>query len=260
MQGSLSVQSHFQLLLWLQGDFQEVLPHDILISISGDFEQGNLHYDIVSAMPGVRTEKLAQCSIKRLCKGIHERWVKAGGRVTEMEAPQGFSADSNHGVLNSALLQMRHAVFHAITDARFKADHLYILLRRERRFEERSRQLLALLLPHLDAATRKLEGLPELQPETVASRTVVDTLLREGLTMREIEILEWVRNGKTNIEIGMILHISSFTVKNHLQRIFKKMNVANRTQAVSELEKISSGERPAGEQPGRGARLEALQA
>jgi DNA-binding CsgD family transcriptional regulator len=47
--------------------------------------------------------------------------------------------------------------------------------------------------------------------------------------------MEWVGKGKTNPEIGMILNISPFTVKNHLQRIFKKLDVMNRAQAVAQI-------------------------
>jgi DNA-binding CsgD family transcriptional regulator len=53
--------------------------------------------------------------------------------------------------------------------------------------------------------------------------------------MRELEIMDWVRKGKTNQEIGMILNISVFTVKNHLQRVFKKLDVLNRAQAVARI-------------------------
>ena len=56
-----------------------------------------------------------------------------------------------------------------------------------------------------------------------------------GLTAREAEILDWVRLGKTNDEIGLILEINVFTVKNHLQNIFKKLDVSNRMQAVVKL-------------------------
>jgi len=38
--------------------------------------------------------------------------------------------------------------------------------------------------------------------------------------------------GKSNIEIGTILTISPLTVKNHVQKILRKLNVQNRTQAV----------------------------
>jgi len=56
-----------------------------------------------------------------------------------------------------------------------------------------------------------------------------------GMSLRELEIMTWVREGKTNQEIGQILDISVFTVKNHLQRIFKKLNVYNRAQAVAQM-------------------------
>jgi DNA-binding CsgD family transcriptional regulator len=52
--------------------------------------------------------------------------------------------------------------------------------------------------------------------------------------------MDWVRMGKTNAEIGSILSISSFTVKNHLQHIFKKLDVYNRMQAVSKIERNAS--------------------
>jgi DNA-binding NarL/FixJ family response regulator len=52
------------------------------------------------------------------------------------------------------------------------------------------------------------------------------------LTSREREILKWIHLGKSNIEIGTILEISPLTVKNHVQKILRKLNVQNRTQAV----------------------------
>lgn len=42
----------------------------------------------------------------------------------------------------------------------------------------------------------------------------------------------WIRLGKSNFEIGTILGISPLTVKNHVQKILRKLNVRNRTQAV----------------------------
>ena len=45
--------------------------------------------------------------------------------------------------------------------------------------------------------------------------------------------LNWVSEGRTNSEIAEILTISSFTVKNHVQRILKKLDAANRAEAVA---------------------------
>ena len=54
-----------------------------------------------------------------------------------------------------------------------------------------------------------------------------------SLTRREFEVMDCVKNGKTNIEISLILKISPNTVKNHLKNIYKKLDVVNRAQAVS---------------------------
>ncbi len=60
-----------------------------------------------------------------------------------------------------------------------------------------------------------------------------------GVTAREAEILSWVVQGKTNPEIGTILGIQLTTVKKHLESIFTKLGLENRTAAVTlVLEKI----------------------
>lgn len=58
------------------------------------------------------------------------------------------------------------------------------------------------------------------------------------LSARENEVMHWVKMGKTNYEIGAIMEISAFTVKNHLQRIFRKLDALNRTHAVARYERM----------------------
>jgi DNA-binding CsgD family transcriptional regulator len=53
------------------------------------------------------------------------------------------------------------------------------------------------------------------------------------LTPRERDVLMWVREGKTNEEIGVILGCSHHTVNDHLKNIFRKLNVTNRTAAAN---------------------------
>jgi len=52
------------------------------------------------------------------------------------------------------------------------------------------------------------------------------------LSKREMEVLYWVSLGKTNWEIGVILDISLYTVKNHIKNILVKLNATNRTHAT----------------------------
>lgn len=53
-----------------------------------------------------------------------------------------------------------------------------------------------------------------------------------GLTQRELEVLELIAEGMLNKEIARTLYISEKTVKNHVSNIFKKLKVADRTQAA----------------------------
>ena len=58
---------------------------------------------------------------------------------------------------------------------------------------------------------------------------------RLPLSAREEEVLDWVEGGKTNEEIAALLRIKPCTVKKHLERIYQKLGVDNRTAAVSFL-------------------------
>ncbi len=53
----------------------------------------------------------------------------------------------------------------------------------------------------------------------------------ELLSRREREVMDWLSEGKSNEEISIILGISPHTVKNHLDRIFKKLCVDHRHAA-----------------------------
>jgi DNA-binding NarL/FixJ family response regulator len=55
----------------------------------------------------------------------------------------------------------------------------------------------------------------------------------EQLSPREVEVLTWVAKGASNKEIARSLHISEATVKSHLLHIFAKLEVTDRTQAVT---------------------------
>jgi len=57
-------------------------------------------------------------------------------------------------------------------------------------------------------------------------------LAESTLTLREIEILEQMAQGRTNKEIAYKLQISPQTVKNHIAHIFWKLDVGDRTSAV----------------------------
>ena len=88
------------------------------------------------------------------------------------------------------------------------------------------------------AITAVMEGNEYIQPSLIPvlnARLVkrdTDKEKIDSLTKRELEVLILVANGMFNKEIALHLNISERTVKNHLSNIFKKIEVADRTQAA----------------------------
>jgi LuxR family maltose regulon positive regulatory protein len=62
--------------------------------------------------------------------------------------------------------------------------------------------------------------------------------LAEPLTEREIEVLQLLAGGRTNPEIAEALVVTVGTVKSHTSRIFRKLDVSNRTQAVLRVREL----------------------
>ena len=53
------------------------------------------------------------------------------------------------------------------------------------------------------------------------------------LTLRELEVLQEIVNGKSNKEIASALRISEATVKSHINSLLSKLGVSDRTQAAT---------------------------
>jgi two-component system nitrate/nitrite response regulator NarL len=68
--------------------------------------------------------------------------------------------------------------------------------------------------------------------ERTGKGTGEGSLGTEPLTVREIEVLQLIAEGKSNQEIAESLVISESTVKNHLRNILGKLHLQNRIQAA----------------------------
>lgn len=232
---SLEIRQHYQLFLWLQGELQAFLPHEILIAAWGDFAQRALSLDIVSCLPGVRTTELSNCNLDAFVKASHTRWVKA--KRTPVEICAADIAVTLNGScqcpIHGALRAMRSIFVHGVRDARGSPESIYIALHdgspTRGRPRERFASLVDSLIAPIDIAFRKIGMLPPASGRS-AGRVTRDWL---DLSAREQEILDLVCSGRTNVDVAAALSISPFTVKNHVQRIFRKIGVTNRTEAAA---------------------------
>jgi DNA-binding CsgD family transcriptional regulator len=65
-----------------------------------------------------------------------------------------------------------------------------------------------------------------------------ETISRLGISARELEVLEAIASGATNQQIADRLFVSVNTVKTHTARLFEKLEVARRTQAVEKAKRL----------------------
>jgi two-component system NarL family response regulator len=69
-------------------------------------------------------------------------------------------------------------------------------------------------------------------PADIAAR-LIERMARSNLTPREHQVLQFVAKGLTNKEIGRVFGISENTARNHVNSIIEKLEVSDRTEAVT---------------------------
>lgn len=190
-----------------------------------------------------------------LASPLAAQW-KREGRVSHLAAGGGTAA-AGQAMTRSALFEawherlraygLRSITAHGATDHARDLSSYFAFGNTGQELSERDRTLVSIIVPHLHNA---LLALP--QPAPAAAAVAIQApvaapdsasgdarpeppagLVPGHLSGREVEVLKWVQVGKTNYEIGLILSISEFTVKNHMQRILNKLNASNRAHAIS---------------------------
>ena len=253
IQCSYTIDRHVDFFNWLQNSVNNILPHDMLIASWGDFyedkksghhddqnHKSDLNYDVASNISGISTQIIFESSSKTndFMKQLHQEWLNNNRRWYAVNQLQ--LLDNNHALNTDFLSQLKQfnsLLVYGVSDLRGNNDCLYVFFSKEKVFSVKD-SVMGVIMPHIDNVLRKIQ---HLQPLEVLNDKEAAGLgeMCSGLSSRELEIIHWVKSGKTNHEIGMILDISQNTVKSHLKRIFQKLNVTRRAQAVAILSNSS---------------------
>lgn len=236
---NLNVNSHLDLLHWLQGDIQQFLPHNILISAWGDFSLGLIYLDVVALHPLLRTSNISKALLKPKILELFNLWLSHNSKPLQMNIEDNYlniiesikSDAISSEASNQKISKMNTAIVHGIKDTRGSYDCLYILMS-EANIPSSAKLKLAVFMPFIDCAFRRIEQLPEVNPAKNLPDENNGEDIRPCLSSRECEIMDLIQEGNSNEEVGMTLDISIFTVKNHLQRIYRKLGAINRSQAA----------------------------
>lgn len=231
IQRSYKIETHLDFFKWHQEYVNPLFQHDMMIAVWGDFDTGKLQYDVCSKENGVRTQTLLDDSknINSFFNYLYKNWVnneKRWYRINDFFSI--IDEEDLPTVFTNTLDNMNSIVVYGLNDIRGNNDCIYIFLDARSDFPVPN-LLLGMLMPHLDSALRRIKSFESFYP----NESEKEAYFSQGLTEREHEILHWVKLGKTNTEISSILNISLNTVKNHLKRIFAKLDVSTRAHAVA---------------------------
>jgi len=210
-----------QLFLWTQGAFQALLPHEIMLCVQLD-AAGTV--DHVECLHRTVLDRAALAALKaHVAPALVARW-KAG-----CAAP--IVVDANDEILRAAGVAhgLGHGLIHGLmhgSAGRGAIGTVFALLGMPSRPDMRQAYFLQLLLPYLHL------GLLRMPAASGAGHEALSAPVRP-LSGRELAVLDGVRAGRSNEEVARQLGISALTVKNHLQRSYRALGVANRAHAVA---------------------------
>jgi len=224
---SLRVYTRAQLFGWTQGMLQNLLRHELLLCALREGRSLTSRVECL-ASPWIDAERLTQLFQQdvELAADLVQRWTESEFHpvVCSVSGAQALARGEFAAELQS--LGVGRVLVHGTYDSLGRAASLFVLAGAAPDLGTEQVLLLELMVPYLHLAWMRSQLARPLEDSHAGERAA------ELLTVREKEILKWIHLGKSNSEIGMILGISPLTVKNHVQKILRKLNVRNRTQAV----------------------------
>lgn len=226
-----------QFFVWTQGDFQRWLPHKLSLCGSYDRDQRELVFDLFNSlpMPDAVTRALRDRR-SVLVSAALASWQRGRGQAVVLDIRQ-LPA---HDVVVSELVALGYGRFivHGLTrpGRPDEVESVFLFGQPGPDGDDNARQALDMLLPCVHLAYQRVcvTERQMSQPRPGASAALNGVAIRPSpITEREREILVWVRDGLSNQQISEKLGISALTVKNHVQKILRKLGAANRAQAVA---------------------------
>jgi len=225
------VRRRYQFFVWTQSQLQEILPHRVLVCGVARASGASMFFDHFYNTPVLPATLARLCHPRQgIVAELADNWRAGGCEPLLVMRGDGFDAVSRLGNELHGL-ELGDAVVHGIPSEHHVsgAQALIAIFKLPNAPGAGEQRLLQALAPSIYGAYCRALMRDEASGAAHAASAAPDSDLSE----RETEILRWVRDGKSNHEIGTILSISPLTVKNHMQRIMRKLQASNRTQAVS---------------------------
>ena len=227
LDASLRVHARHHFFAWTQGLLQNLIKHELLICALRSGEPMSFHVDsfATSAVePALLSDVFRQDT--SVVPHLIKTWEDNDFQPVTCETGNGSAFPGSTLARELARIEANVVLAHGTYNVAGKVASFFAFACRSGTLGPRQIYLAELIVPFLHLAWLRT------QITRPAESTGANPSGAALLTPREQEILTWIHVGKSNIEIGTILAISPLTVKNHVQKILRKLNVQNRTQAV----------------------------
>jgi len=235
LRAAATVRQRSDIFLWSQGPVQACLPHTLMACALLGPDGKALHCDcfhgtlidahvleaVMAPQNGLLSELVQHC----LRGGGEPFWINGPTVPQSAPRPSSFEGTSlDHLNQRCAQLDLGPALVVSTGALPGSRSSCFVFFKVALPTAVPPAELATLFLPqfHLGLCRSWVT-----EAETVGPKP------QERLTKRQVEIMNWVQQGKTNFEIAVILEVSPLTVKNHLQKLFKRLDVHNRAQAVA---------------------------
>lgn len=227
LDASLRVHARHHLFTWTQGLLQNLVKHELLICALRSAERMSFHVDSFATSlpePGHLSDMFRQDAsvVPHLIKTWQDNYFQPVICETGEASPLARSTFARE--LNG--LGANNLLAHGTYDISGEVVSFFTFACKAGTIGPRQVYFAELIVPYLHLAWVRSQT--NRRSESADANPAGAGLL----TSREREIMKWIHMGKSNIEIGAILEISPLTVKNHVQKILRKLNVQNRAQAV----------------------------
>jgi transcriptional regulator EpsA len=216
---------------------QRLLPHKLAICGAWDRNQRDLVFEPLHSVP-MPVDVLTSLSDPRLglIRLLMTLWGETRQQPLLIDLTQVSADDATaQGLLRAGYERLLvHGVSRPARPAEIESFFVFGLPQSAP--NEYATLALSMLLPYLHTTYLRVQSQErEMTGSSAASGSGYAATPARGtaITEREREILRHVREGMSNQQIGDALTISSLTVKNHVQKILRKLGAANRAQAVA---------------------------
>ena len=234
---AVDVRRKYQFFVWTQGSVQMLLPHKL--AVCGVYDRGRKEVRleafnsivIPASVLAVMTDGQSQ-----LMQYMINAWINNRGRALVVRLSSISARPTAPAVEALQAAGFSELLVHGVSRPQraTEIETLFVFGSPGSTVCAAETDGIELMLPHLHSTYLRVQAIER----EIAEAGVRPTASGVGyssasISEREEQVLGWVREGMSNQEIGVQLGISPLTVKNHVQKILRKLGATNRAQAVA---------------------------